>query len=56
MDDEQLLFWATQGKSVKTIRVKVEKNAVPYDGSLTLAENIARFKQASEAAKSGKNR
>jgi hypothetical protein len=56
MDDDQLLFWATQGKSVKVKPKPAERGVVPYDKSLTWAENVERFKRATAEAKNGKNR
>lgn len=55
MDDEQILFWYSGGAS---LREKPEKasNVVPYDKTLTWAENVARFQKATAEAKSGKDR
>lgn len=57
MDDDQLLFWATGGKSCKSDE-KPERNGIAWDKTLTIAENLARFKEANEKwkAERGKNR
>ena len=57
MDDDQLLFWATGGKSCKSID-KPQQPGIAWDKSLTIAENKARFKAANEKwrAEHGKNR
>ena len=56
MNEDQLFFWYTNGRSV---RMPVKKpKGIAWDSSLTPAENFARFKEANEKwkAEHGKNR
>jgi hypothetical protein len=57
MDDDQLLFWATGGKSCR-VQEKTEQAGIAWNKSLTVAENLARFKAANEKwkAERGKDR
>lgn len=55
MDDEQVAFWYSGGASVKAKKAQ-PAGVIPYDKSLSWAENVERFKQASARANNGKNR
>jgi len=55
MNDDQLLFWYTGGRTARKAKPGAKPNAVAYDKSLTLAENMQRFK-ASQGAERGENR
>jgi hypothetical protein len=59
MDDDQLLFWYSGGKSAAAEKPKGAAVSVKLDPKKTWAENmaeIARRKAEWEAANSGKNR
>jgi hypothetical protein len=58
MDDDQLLFWYSGGKSTATKQANRTALSVKLDPKKTWAENLAeiqRRKQEWEAANSGKN-
>jgi hypothetical protein len=57
MNDDQLLFWYSNGRSVRMPQAKPPKG-IAWNKALTPAENFARFKAANEKwkAEHGKDR